>query len=151
MDNYNHISLQGGGQDSEANAEEEGEDGVKKDDTNSNGAGAIDHLAKLPGTKAKSLTQKKQNLAIKHYFFRYSRCVVRQNNNNSNNINFSSCVKFLLLHSFIHSHINSNQALALRRHSDRLHFLDTVTLSTHVIGPSVSIYQIIVALLPRMK
>ena len=26
MDNYNHISLQGGGQDSEANVEEEGED-----------------------------------------------------------------------------------------------------------------------------
>lgn len=47
MENYNHVSLQGGGQDSEANADDEGgDDAVKKDDSN----GTIDPQAKLPGT-----------------------------------------------------------------------------------------------------
>lgn len=50
MENYNPVSLQGGGQDAENNAEEEGgEEGAKKED----GAGADsgDPLSKLPAGK----------------------------------------------------------------------------------------------------
>ena len=47
MENYNAVSLQGGGQDSENNPEEEtGEDGAKKEETV--GADNTDPLSKLP-------------------------------------------------------------------------------------------------------
>ncbi|XP_067942622.1 protein phosphatase 1 regulatory subunit 36-like isoform X2 [Watersipora subatra] len=45
MENYNHISLQGGGHDSENAADEEGDEAAKKEDAHSNGI-IVDH--KLP-------------------------------------------------------------------------------------------------------
>jgi len=50
MDNYNPVSLQGGGQDPEANPEEdEVDEGLKKEETTLNTSGGLDPLTKLPG------------------------------------------------------------------------------------------------------